>query len=241
MSQALKITDIKQNPKNPRVIKGKKFRLLVKSLIEFPKMMELRPVIYNEEQITLGGNMRLAAVQEIKKMGRTRVKAMLEEAKEENKTHKINPDENLKILEPIFSGYFPAGWVKGVKDLTEDEQKRFVISDNSSFGEWDFDILANEFEPKDLIDWGLDEVPDIDKDQKAIDDKYTNENAEYPIVPEFDEKHNAVVIICRTETELAMVKTKLKLPDRAKSYKNSFLGQTNVITAKEFIDNLNKQ
>ena len=55
------ITQIKPNPNNPRVIKDNKFKLLVKSIQEFPEMLELRPIVIDENNIVLGGNMRLKA------------------------------------------------------------------------------------------------------------------------------------------------------------------------------------
>ena len=57
----MKITDIKPNPNNPRIIKDQKFKLLVKSIQEFPQMLELRPIVIDENNIVLGGNMRLKA------------------------------------------------------------------------------------------------------------------------------------------------------------------------------------
>jgi len=57
----MKITEIKPNPNNPRVIKDNKFKLLVKSIQEFPEMLELRPIVIDENNVVLGGNMRLKA------------------------------------------------------------------------------------------------------------------------------------------------------------------------------------
>lgn len=57
----MKITNIKPNPNNPRIIKDQKFKLLVKSIQEFPEMLELRPIVIDENNIVLGGNMRLKA------------------------------------------------------------------------------------------------------------------------------------------------------------------------------------
>ena len=51
----MKLSDIKANPNNPRVIKDDKFKKLVKSIKEFPKMMELRPMVINADNIVLGG------------------------------------------------------------------------------------------------------------------------------------------------------------------------------------------
>ena len=61
----MKLSEIKQNPSNPRVIKDDKFKKLVKSITDFPKMLELRPMIVNDDMILLGGNMRLKALQHI--------------------------------------------------------------------------------------------------------------------------------------------------------------------------------
>ena len=61
----MKLSEIKLNPNNPRVIKDDKFAKLVKSITEFPKMMALRPIVINKDNIVLGGNMRLKALKQI--------------------------------------------------------------------------------------------------------------------------------------------------------------------------------
>jgi len=58
-----KIKDIKTNPNNPRYIKDEKFNKLVQSIKELPEMLQLRPIVVNEEMVVLGGNMRLKACQ----------------------------------------------------------------------------------------------------------------------------------------------------------------------------------
>ena len=60
----IKLSTIKSNPNNPRVIKDDRFLKLVNSIKEFPKMMELRPMVINADNIVLGGNMRLKALKE---------------------------------------------------------------------------------------------------------------------------------------------------------------------------------
>lgn len=64
MINKLKITDIKPNPNNPRIIKDEKFKKLVQSIKDFPEMLEIRPIVVNSDLITLGGNMRLKACKE---------------------------------------------------------------------------------------------------------------------------------------------------------------------------------
>ncbi len=63
--QKIKLSDIRPNPNNPRVIKDDKFKKLVKSIQDFPQMLELRPIVVNDEMIVLGGNMRLKALQHL--------------------------------------------------------------------------------------------------------------------------------------------------------------------------------
>jgi hypothetical protein len=136
----IKVSTLKKNPNNPRQIRGEKLDLLKKSVTEFDKMMSLRPIIVDENNVVLGGNMRLAA---IKALGMKEV-----------------PDE----------------WVKRADDLTEAEKREFIIKDNAGFGEWDWDVIANEWTDEPLADWGLD-VP-------GVNDPYE----EWQGMPEFNQE-----------------------------------------------------
>ena len=62
----MKLSEIHINPSNPRLIKDDRFKKLVKSIEEFPKMMELRPIVVDTDGMILGGNMRFKALQELK-------------------------------------------------------------------------------------------------------------------------------------------------------------------------------
>ena len=119
----LKINELKLNNNNPRIIKEDKFKKLVKSIREFPEMLELRPIVIDEDNVILGGNMRYRACQ----------KAGIKEV-------------------PI----------KIAKGLTEDQKREFVIKDNASFGDWEWDILGNEWNTNELDDWGVDVWQNID-------------------------------------------------------------------------------
>lgn len=125
MQKKVKISEVKPNPNNPRLIKDDKFAKLVESLRNFPEMAEVRPVVVNTDMIILGGNMRFRAMKE-------------------------------------------AGWKTvpvQVVDWPEDKQREFIIKDNVSGGEWDWEMLANEWEAEQLQDWGVDIpnfAPDVD-------------------------------------------------------------------------------
>ncbi len=112
----MKLSGIKPNPTNPRIIKDDKFQKLVTSIKEFPEMLEARPIVVNPDMIVLGGNMRLKAAKA----------AGLTEA-------------------PVY-----------VATWEESKAKEFIVKDNVGFGEWDWDILANEWDATELDEWGLD-------------------------------------------------------------------------------------
>ena len=154
----IKVSTLKTNPGNPRQIKGEKLELLKKSVGSFQKMMALRPMIVDENNIVLGGNMRLVA---IKALGLKEI-----------------PDE----------------WVKKVDDLTEDEKAQFIITDNSSCGEYDWDAISNEWTDYPLADWGLD-VPGFEAVEEVgeadePDDTGLNYQTQF-----------GVIVICKNETE----------------------------------------
>lgn len=128
----MKLSEIHTNPSNPRLIKDDRFKKLVKSISDFPKMMELRPIIVDAEGMILGGNMRFKALKELK--------------------YKDVPDE----------------WIKRAEELTDDEKQRFIIEDNVGFGDWDWDILANEWDQDKLTEWGLD-IPEFAPGTGAAD------------------------------------------------------------------------
>ena len=63
----MKLKDINPNPNNPRLVKDDRFKKLVASIEQFPEMMELRPMIVDENNVILGGNMRYKALKELKR------------------------------------------------------------------------------------------------------------------------------------------------------------------------------
>jgi serine protease inhibitor ecotin len=61
----ISITDVKPNPENPRLIKTEQLDKLKKSIQEFPEMLEARPLVVDENNVVIGGNMRLRALTEL--------------------------------------------------------------------------------------------------------------------------------------------------------------------------------
>jgi hypothetical protein len=84
-TEKVKISEIHANKNNPRIIKDDKFRKLVKSIQDFPQMLEIRPIVVDEDNIVLGGNMRLKACKEagLKEVYIVKADNLTEEQKQE--------------------------------------------------------------------------------------------------------------------------------------------------------------
>ena len=133
-AEVVKISEVKVNPNNPRLIKDDKFAKLVQSIKDLPQMLAIRPIVVNADMIVLGGNMRLKACKEA----------------------------GLKEVPIIIAD-----------NLTEEQQREFLIKDNVSGGEWDWQMLANDWDTEQLNDWGLD-IPNFEPEQvlEAVEDDY---------------------------------------------------------------------
>jgi DNA modification methylase len=122
------INSLVMNPNNPRIIKDVKFKKLVKSIKEFPEMLEVRPIVVDDNMVVLGGNMRLKAC----------ISAGLSEV-----------------------------YIIRFSNLSEEKKKEFIVKDNVGYGEWDFDLLLEDWNKEQLIDWGMDI---LDKPYKTKED-----------------------------------------------------------------------
>ena len=96
-------------------------------------MLELRPIVVNDDMIVLGGNMRLKACKE--------------------------------------AGLIQIPVIKA-SSLTEEQQKEFIIKDNVGFGEWDWELIANEWDAEQVTEWGLD-IPGFDLDSNTLGEGFT--------------------------------------------------------------------
>lgn len=86
---------------------------------------------------------------------------------------------NMRYLAMIDLGYkeIPEGWVVKASELTEEEKDKFKILDNVPFGNWDYEILANEWDLGELQDWGI-EIPEMEeKNIEAEEDLFNIEKA----------------------------------------------------------------
>lgn len=168
--EKVKLNILKENPDNPRYIKDSKFKKLVKSIKEFPEMLQKRPIVVDENYMVLGGNMRLKACQ----------KAGLDEV-----------------------------YISMAKGWSDEKKKEFIIKDNIGYGEWEWDVLANEWELSALEEWGLD-IPNLKLDAEF------EEEPEIEITQEVLEEHNYIVFTFDNSLDWQVAKELLDIKTVAK-------------------------
>jgi hypothetical protein len=153
-TEIVKLSQIKANEANPRQIKDDKFVKLVNSLLVFPKMMEIRPIVIDGTFMALGGNMRHRALSSIAEINIDRIIERLGKIRDYTKK---TPSEKSSLIEHWEHWLEnPTAIIIKASELSEEEKKQFIIKDNAGFGEWDYDLLANEWDSEDLDDWGVD-------------------------------------------------------------------------------------
>jgi len=166
MRQQVKIYKIKGNPKNPRIIKNDKFKKLVKSIQEFPEMLEKRPIVVDEDMMVLGGNMRL----------------------------KASKEAGLKEV-----------WIDIAEGWSQEKKDEFIVKDNVGFGEWEWDMLANDWNSAILAEWGVD-VWQNEDDIKEIQNP-ENVESENPFATELDRESNYIVLKFDNDIDWIQAKT----------------------------------
>lgn len=152
--ELVKLSQIKKNPANPRQMKDDRFVRLVNSVLVLPKMLELRPIVTDDALVALGGNMRYLALSFIAKLPIAELKNRLAGLRDFDK----KPAAEQAALVEYWKRWHDAPTAPIIKasELTDDERREFIIKDNVGFGEWDYDMLANDWDAKDLDDWGVD-------------------------------------------------------------------------------------
>lgn len=192
----VKIHEVRENSHNPRVLKDNNFKKLVKSIKELPKMLELRPIVVDEDMVVLGGNMRLKAC----------IEAKMTEI-------------------PVIRA----------NELTKEEQKQFIVKDNAHFGEWDFDMLANEFDYDFLIENNI----DVPKVFDALEEELEEINQSFDLNPEEEEKEqfSSFVIVCNSEKQDDAIRDFFNLGVKTQSKRGKY--ESNIIDAEKIVSLIN--
>lgn len=152
--EQVKLTQIKTNAENPRQIGKIKFQKLIDSLLVFPAMMEIRPIVIDGVMAAIGGNQRLAALRAIAKMEVEEIAQRILRSPE----YQERTEAEKKRLVDFWEEWRqkPTAYIIDAKTLTAAERRQFIIKDNVSYGQWDYDALANKWDNDRLEAMGLD-------------------------------------------------------------------------------------
>jgi hypothetical protein len=181
--------------------------------------------------VILGGNMRYRAIQEA-----------LQDAQFRKARGVAGKDE------------VPASWVQDASDWSAEDRQAFIVLDNAPpgvSGEWDWDLLANEWDAESLNGWGLfvpvvreltaEQIREAENAGGAADSTEATYEAEMskntkgviPIIPRYDEHYQAFIIVCENRIDEAWLRKKLNIEEPQQSYKDKKIRQSNVITIKQ--------
>lgn len=151
--------DLRQNPQNPRDINENEMAALIQSLITFPEMLLVRPIVMGSDGISLGGNQRFMAIEEIREYTPPVKSEILEDQRIIRKRANAS-DEHMKQFEEAMNYllYDKDFLVIDVSFLTPEMQDEFIVKDNVSFGNWNWEALDSLWGKEKLAGWGL-EVP----------------------------------------------------------------------------------
>lgn len=177
-TENVKISQLVENKDNPRYITKPAFEKLVKSILIFPRMLKIRPIVVDGNYKVLGGNMRLKALERIEEMQAEEIRSSLESLETYKRKTELERANLLQYWAEWQTN--PVASVICVEQMTEEEQREFVIKDNVGFGEWNFDTLANEWNDVELAEWGMNlpQPEDETKEtQKDLSDKVVEKYA----------------------------------------------------------------
>lgn len=175
----LLIDKIKMNKDNPRKFTSVDIDAITKSIILFPKMLnEIRPIAV-KDNIVLGGNLRLKGLQQILNADFSFIQSIIDKS-EKSLTEK----SDLTTFWNLFKQNKKFNFIIA-DNLNDNEVKEFIIKDNVSIGNWDFDMLLN-WDTDLLKDWGL----ELDSVAEEVNDEMqsiNNKNSELD-ANDFDDK-----------------------------------------------------
>lgn len=148
------LSQLSENVSNPRTITDAKLERLVESILVFPRMLSLRPIVVDENNVILGGNMRFRALSRISSMKFPTLQKTLSGSVTFTKKTEFEREQLLDYWRAWLRS--PIAPVSTAASLSSEERREFIIKDNVGFGEWDTEALSDDWTDIDFDEWGLD-------------------------------------------------------------------------------------
>ena len=172
-TQKVKLSQVTENVENPRTITDRNLHKLITSILVFPKMLALRPIVVDDTMTALGGNMRLRALSAISTFSPEQIANRLQGCTDYEKKTPAEREALINYWRAWLEE--PTTEVANDKTLTEDEKRAFIIKDNVAYGEWDEGALTDGWDAQQLEEWNIDtwEQGDEKVEKGEKDDLYT--------------------------------------------------------------------
>ena len=179
----MKLKDLKTNAKNPRILKDARFKKLLNKVLCYPNLLSKNKLTYDSSNVNtvLGGNQRLATLNYIIKS--ISAKQLEDSVKAAQKALGLENELLLNNSIAIFTEIketksIPSDWVQDVQGLSKDEKQAFILIDNLNDGEWNLELIANEWQNVDTTEWGLISW-DANINNDFEDQNYSDKNNEF--------------------------------------------------------------
>ena len=179
-TETLKLSQISVNDRNPRSITPGQLQRLVRSILVFPEMMNLRPIAIDETYKALGGNMRYRALTAISEMSPEQIRNELGKCSGYTKKTEAERQMLLDYWERWL--HDPTAPIVRADQLTEAQKREFIIKDNVAFGDWDDDILTADSETPTSLWIGVSETSMMQKPGK-MQTRMTSRKKKQPTLP----------------------------------------------------------
>ena len=200
-----KLADLVVNPDNPRKSTPEGIKALEKSIKDNPDFFEARPILLSDRT----GKLMIIG-------GERRSEA----------ARSLGMEEVPTIL---LSG------------LSEEREREIMIKDNTHSGEWDYEVLNHSWDKDKLESWGVDGYYLGEFEKKMTDEEFekkfnkiTDKEAFYPIIPQYDKKHEIFIIVSDSEQQSNHLRELLNM-QKMKSYKSDKVIKSNVISIDDAI------
>lgn len=163
------IRKLTPNPDNPRTMSEFMEGKLIESILVFPKMLELRPILINKDNVIVGGNGRVECLNKILNLDNNEI----EDYMFNQKKFRMSSEEDKTALLDFWAKWKekPVTFVRVLDDVTAEEEKEILVKDNLHYGEDDIEIMKQHFERESIGDylgsvaWNLYDYSDKINDQ----------------------------------------------------------------------------
>lgn len=150
------VSELIINPINPRRIRVEQKKRLQQSMMLFPKMLQVRDIIVNKDNVVLAGNQRTSILKEIVNTSPLDWMVILQD----NEKWSEATESQREAIVDYWKGWIenPEIEVTVADNLSEEEEKELIIKDNQEYGEFDYDVLLHLYDDVNLINFGMDEA-----------------------------------------------------------------------------------